>query len=224
MTKGFLLTFGFSLGYLILALACLIQWDTAHPWARVDYFSGGYLFLRLLGSIHSVISSRGVFHSKSVMREWWALDSDPAGPHWVSALMVADLTAFLDYGHWRLVPVLEQPLLQSLGLTMYVIVAIWQIWTDQYLAAYFTRQGPEAVPMNHGPYRYVRHPRYAAAIVAKVAFALALASVLAWLSAAAWAVLLLRKIAVEEAHLRKLFGPEYEAYSERTARVLPGIY
>jgi protein-S-isoprenylcysteine O-methyltransferase Ste14 len=34
--------------------------------------------------------------------------------------------------------------------------------------------------MDHGPYRYVRHPRYSAAIVAKVAFALALASILGW--------------------------------------------
>jgi protein-S-isoprenylcysteine O-methyltransferase Ste14 len=29
---------------------------------------------------------------------------------------------------------------------------------------------------------------------------------------------------VEEAHLRTMFGPRYEAYSQRTARVLPGIY
>jgi protein-S-isoprenylcysteine O-methyltransferase Ste14 len=29
---------------------------------------------------------------------------------------------------------------------------------------------------------------------------------------------------VEEAHLRTVFGNRYETYSERTAKVLPGIY
>jgi len=218
------MTLAFSLGYLVLALACLILWGTAHPWVRVDYFSGGYLLLRFLGSIHSLVSSRGVFQSKPVMREWWALDSDPAGPRWVSGLMIADLAVFLDYSHWRLVPGLAQPLLQSLGVGLYVVVTAWQTWTDSYRARYFSQNNPEAVPMGRGPCRYVRHPRYAAAIVAKVAFALALASGVGWLLAVGWAILLLRKIAIEEAHLRALFGPRYQAYSQRTAKVLPGIY
>jgi protein-S-isoprenylcysteine O-methyltransferase Ste14 len=224
MKKSFWTTLTFSLGYLGLALACLVRWGSPDPWLRVDFFSGGYLALRFLGSIHSLISSRGVFHSRPVMREWWALDSDPAGPKWVMILMVADLTVFLDYGHWRVIAKLEQPLLQGIGLGLYVAVAIWQTWTDAHLARYFNQQSPEAVPMDRGPYRYVRHPRYSAAIVAKVAFALALASVLGWVLAAAWAILLLRKMAVEEVHLRTVFGPRYETYSRRTAKVLPGIY
>ena len=224
MKNSFWTTLTFSLGYLALALACLIRWGSPHPWLRVDFFSGGYLALRFLGSIHSLISSRGVFHSRPVMREWWALDSDPAGPKWVMFLMAADLTVFLDYGHWQLVTELEQPMLQSLGLGLYVAVAIWQTWTDNCLAEYFSQENLESGPMNHGPYRYVRHPRYSAAIAAKVAFALALASALGWILAAAWAVLLLKKIAIEEAHLRTVFGTRYEMYSQRTAKVIPGIY
>ena len=177
-------------------------WRTAHPWLRVDWFSGGYLALRFLGSIHSLVSSRGVFHSKPVMREWWALDSDPAGPKWVMFLMVGDLTVLLDYGHWRWSPNSNNPCFRALA---------WDfMWLSRFgrpgrtlTSRDTSRQGdPETVPMDHGPYRYVRHPRYSAAIVAKVAFALALASVLGWVLVAAWAILLLRKIAVEEAHLR----------------------
>jgi protein-S-isoprenylcysteine O-methyltransferase Ste14 len=224
MKKSFWITLTFSLCYLVLALACLVLWGTFHPWLRVDIFSGGYLALRFLGSIHSLVSSREVFSSKPVMREWWALESDRPAPRLVVLLMVADLAVFLDYGHWQLVPKLQQPLLQSLGLGLYVAVAIWQTWTDTYLARYFGQENSETVPMDHGPYRYVRHPRYSAAIVAKVAFALALASVLGWVLVAAWAILLLRKITVEEAHLKTVFGSRYEAYSRRTARVLPGIY
>jgi protein-S-isoprenylcysteine O-methyltransferase Ste14 len=222
--KNFWITLTFSVGYLALALACLVLWGSAHPWLRVDRFSGGYLALRFLGSFHSLISSRGVFHSKRVMREWWALDSDPAGPKWVMLLMVADLVVFLDYAHWHLVPQLARPLVQGLGLGLYAAIAVWQGWTDAYLARYFSQRNPEITPMDHGPYRYVRHPRYTAAILAKVAFALALASVLGWVLAAAWAILLLRKVAVEESHLRRVFGSTYEAYSQRTARVVPGIY
>jgi protein-S-isoprenylcysteine O-methyltransferase len=224
MPQTFWITLAFSLGYLILALVCLVLPGTPHPWVRVDCFAGGYLALRFLGSIHSLVSSRGVFHSKPTMREWWALDSDPAGPKWVMFLMAADLTVFLDYGHWHLVPQLEHPLLQSLGLALYVAVAIWQTWTDAYLARYFRQENPEALPMDRGPYRYMRHPRYSAAIAAKVAFALALASVLGWILAIAWAVLLLRKIAIEEAHLRTVFGTSYETYARKTSKVFPGIY
>jgi protein-S-isoprenylcysteine O-methyltransferase Ste14 len=224
MKKGFWITLTFSLGYLVLALACLVRWGNPHPWLRIDFFSGGYLALRFLGSIHSLVSSREVFDSKPVMREWWALESDHSAPPLVVFLMAADLAVFLDYGHWRLVPALEQTWLQSLGLGLYLAVAIWQTWTDTYLARYFGRGNPEAVPMDHGPFLYVRHPRYSAAIIAKVAVALALASVLGWALAGAWTIVMLRKIAVEEAHLRTVFGTRYQTYSQRTAKVLPGIY
>lgn len=217
-------TLACSLGYLGIALACLIQWNGSNPWLRVDVFAGSYLALRLAGSLHSIVSSLRAFRSKAVREEWWALDSDPVGPKWVMALMATDLAAFLDYGHWRLMPSLQRPLLQSFGLGLYVAVAIWQTWTDAHLARYFNQDQPEAMPMDHGPYRYVRHPRYAAAIVGKIAFALVLASGLGWLLAACWGVLLLRKMAVEEAHLQSLFGRKYKEYAQRTARVVPGVY
>lgn len=62
--------------------------------------------------------------------------------------MVADLAVFLDYGHWHLVPALEQPLLQSLGLGLYLAVAIWR---DTYLARYFSQENDKAVPMDLWP-------------------------------------------------------------------------
>ncbi len=224
MNAKFWKTLAASLGYLVLALLCLMRWGTPHPWARVDFFAGGYLCIKLLNVSHSVWSSRGVFRSKSVMREWWALDSDPKGPKWISLLMILDLTIFLDYGHWQLVSQLQQPVLQTFGLALYLATSIWQVWTDVYLARFFNRKEPEMPPMDRGPYRYVRHPRYSAAIVAKWALALTLASVFGWLLAVVWSVILLRKIRVEELHLRTVFGSKYEAYSQTTAKVIPGIY
>ena len=217
-------TLACSLAYLGVAVACLIQWKSPHPWARVDSFAGGYCALRFVGSLHSMVSSLGAFRSSRVREEWWALNSDPAGPQWVMVLMALDLVVFLDYGHWQLTPGLARPALQIAGIALYLVVTVWQIWTDSYLAHYFNQNGQPLLPMNHGPYRYVRHPRYAAAIVGKVAMALTFASLFGWLLAFAWGLLLLNKISVEERHLRKLFGLRYESYAQTTAKVIPGIY
>jgi protein-S-isoprenylcysteine O-methyltransferase Ste14 len=177
-----------------------------------------------LGSLHSIVSSLGVFRSRPLRQEWWALNSDPAGPQWVMLLMVLDLVVFLDYGHWRFTAWLAQPAPQAIGLGLYLAVTLWQIWTDAYLARYFNQGTTPLVPMNRGPYRYVRHPRYAAAIVGKVAMALTFASLFGWLLVIAWGLLLLNKIAVEEKHLRELFGLRYESYAQTTAKVIPGLY
>lgn len=210
--------------YLALALACLVQWGAPDLWSRVDVFSGGYLLLRLIGSIHSIVFNRQVFGSEETRREWWAMTSDPGGIKWVVLLMAADLAVFLDYGHWRLTPALERASLQGLGLGLYLLAAVWQMWTDAWLAAYFAREHPASGPIEKGPFRHVRHPRYAGAIAGKLAFALVFASGFGWLLALAWALLLTRKVDIEEAHLRKLFGAEYQAYAQKTARLLPGIY
>jgi protein-S-isoprenylcysteine O-methyltransferase Ste14 len=215
MKTSFWATLTFSLGYLLLVLACLAQWRHYRPLWQLDYFSGGYLALRLLGSVYSLSSSRRAFYSCQVKKQWWALDSDPTGPRWVMVLMALDLAVFLDYGHFRFTPWLARPALQTLGIVLYLAVTLWQIWTDSYLAQYFNRNQQTLLPMNQGPYRYVRHPRYAAAIVGKAAMALIFASVVGCL---------LNKIAVEERHLRKVFGPPYESYARTTAKVIPGIY
>ena len=78
--------------------------------------------------------------------------------------------------------------------------------------------------MNNGPYRYVRHPRYAAAIIGKIAMALIFASAVVWLVAIAWGMLLLNKMAIEEEHIRRVFGWQYDSYARTTARLIPGIY
>ena len=224
MKKTVWKTLAGSLGYLAVAVTCLVQWQGFHPWTRLDWFAGGYFALRFIGSVHSIVSSLDAFRSTPLRQEWWALDSDPEGPQWVMLLMAFDLIVFLDYGHWRLTPWLLQPGLREIGLSLYMAVTVWQIWTDAYLARYFRKNQAPLAPMKHGPYRYVRHPRYGAAIVGKVAMAMIFGSLFGWLLVAAWGFLLLNKIEVEEKHLRKVFGSPYESYAQTTAKVIPGIY
>jgi protein-S-isoprenylcysteine O-methyltransferase Ste14 len=213
-----------SLGYLAIAVSCLVRWNEPSHWLRLDWFVAGYFILRFAGSVHSIVSSLGAFRSNSVREEWWALDSDPEGPKWVMLLMAVDLVVFLDYGHWRLTPWLIKPVLQTVGLSLYFAVTVWQTWTDAYLARFFSKAQTPLVPMERGPYRYVRHPRYGAAILGKVAMALIFGSLFGWGLVVAWGLLLIKKINVEEKHLRKMFGSPYESYSQNTARVIPGIY
>ncbi len=211
-----------SLLYLAVAFACLVQWDVNKLWSRIDAFSGCYLGLRLMGILHSLAFGRGAFRSKQLRREWWGTTAFPGEIKYVVLLMLGDLTVFFDYGHWHLVPALQHPAVQVLGLVVYIGVSAWQIWADTYLAGHFAQ--PLPAPMSQGPFRYVRHPRYVGAMVGKVAFALVFASILGWPLALAWVLLLLHKIRLEEMHLRRLFGVEYEAYVRSTARLIPGIY
>ncbi|MGH9494883.1 MAG: methyltransferase family protein [Candidatus Sulfotelmatobacter sp.] len=213
-----------SLGYLAVAVLSLVQWNGPSYWLRLDWFAGGYFILRFAGSLHSIISSLGAFRSHSVREAWWALDSYPEGPKWVMLLMAFDLVVFLDYGHCRLTPGLLKPALQTVGVALYLAVTIWQTWTDAYLARYFNNTQTPLIPMEQGPYRYVRHPRYGGAIVGKVAMALIFGSLFGWALAFAWGLLLLKKINIEEKHLRKIFGTPYESYSQSTAKIIPGIY
>ena len=217
-------TLASSLGYLAVAFACLIRWNVHDPWLRVDRFAGSYFFLRLIGSLHSIVSSIGVFRSPQLREEWWSLHSDRTWTRWVMLLMALDLIVFFDYGHGQFTPWLAHRAPQSAGVVLYAIVTGWQIWTDEYLSHYFSRNGQPLLPMSQGPYRFVRHPRYASAIAGKAAMALIFASFFAWLLVVVWGLLLLNKISLEEKHLRKLFGLNYDSYAQTTAKVIPGIY
>jgi protein-S-isoprenylcysteine O-methyltransferase Ste14 len=217
-------TIASSIGYLLVATACMSRWNTRAGWPQLDWFVGSYLLLRLIGSLHSIVSSLNAFRSRQLREEWWSLHSDEGWTRWVMLLMALDLLVFLDYGHWHLAPSLQRPVLQIAGAALYVAVTFWQIWTDEYLARYFNHNGQSLLPMNRGPYRYVRHPRYAAAILGKIAMALIFASLLGWVLTIVWGSLLLHKMAIEEEHLRKLFGSRYESYVKTTARVVPGVY
>jgi protein-S-isoprenylcysteine O-methyltransferase Ste14 len=74
-----------------------------------------------------------------------------------------------------------------------------------------------------GPYRFVRHPLYAAEEIAIIGV---------WLQFMSWPatailvghfVIQLWRLGFEETVLRESF-PEYEAYARQTARLVPGIY
>jgi protein-S-isoprenylcysteine O-methyltransferase Ste14 len=76
-----------------------------------------------------------------------------------------------------------------------------------------------------GLFRWMRHPSYTGVLLIFVAMGLNTRN---WLGVAIIVVLpmaaLLYRIHVEEAALTGAFGAEYVAYSQRTKRLIPGIY
>lgn len=208
-----------------LGLLCLRQWSARHPWARLDLYSGGFFILAVVAAVTEARTFlRQGLRSVETAREAFGLSYDPALVRWSAVLSVLELAVILDYAHWRLVPALERPLFQGLGLALLIASAIGLARTDAWLARHFSSEQAAGQLMTEGPYRLVRHPRYASLLLAKLAFPLLFASIVGWALLPAWGFLIGRRIRREEAHVRELFGPNYDAYARRTARLLPGIY
>ena len=78
--------------------------------------------------------------------------------------------------------------------------------------------------VQHGPYRYVRHPSYTAAFLMFIGIGLALCS---WISLAilfcAHCYLYGRRIVVEERALLDTLGAPYREYMSRTRRFIPFV-
>jgi protein-S-isoprenylcysteine O-methyltransferase Ste14 len=222
--KGRLFYTLFFVIYFATSLACLWQWSRPRPWSRLDRFFGGYILLSLLWLLAASDFLRTFQRQKEIGAELSGATFDPWTLRFTVVLPIAELTVFLDYGHWHLVPALSQPALQWAGLGISLAGALLLFWTDRQLLAHFAGDMTRREVMETGPYRFVRHPRYLALLLSRVAFALALASPLGWLFAVLWFLMLARRIRLEEVHLRKIFGTDYAAYMRRTSRLLPGVF
>jgi protein-S-isoprenylcysteine O-methyltransferase Ste14 len=215
----------FLLLYLALAVACLWQYGSPHPLARINLYTGGALLISVLMGFGQLAFSRGLPQTAEVQREAFGMNYDAAMAKWISLLSLGELAVFLDYGQWHLVPALENRALQSIGLVLYLAALFWLRWVDIRLTRHFVASSnARREVIKSGPFRYLRHPRYAGLMTSRIAFALVFASPIAWLLALGWFLAVRRRMRREEAHLQEVFGQEYEIYMRQTARLVPGIY
>jgi protein-S-isoprenylcysteine O-methyltransferase Ste14 len=157
-----------------------------------------------------------------------ALESQPAtyllyGFPWVAHLLLA-WTDLADRRRPRRLPAWPR----VAGLVGYAAAAALIAWT---IAAnpFFS----SAVRIQHdrghrlvagGPYRYVRHPGYAAFIALMASSGLALGSTRALAPLAAWIPILVRRTIIEDQLLRKELGG-YDEYAGRVPRrLIPGLW
>ena len=75
--------------------------------------------------------------------------------------------------------------------------------------------------VHKGIYARIRHPRYVGSLMAILGACLLAGTRLMWTAAAAWCLLTLVAIAMEERELRARFGSAYEEYCRRVPRFLP---
>jgi protein-S-isoprenylcysteine O-methyltransferase Ste14 len=75
-----------------------------------------------------------------------------------------------------------------------------------------------------GPYRYLRHPRYLGIILFTTGISLVFRSWLTLIFIAVLTLVLIWRIHDEEALLHQEFGPDWEAYSQRSWRLIPFVH
>ena len=195
-----------------------------HAWGRLDLFSGGALALNGLAAAQHVRLWRRLPASGRATLEVFGATYDPWMGPWMGVLLLAEIAAYFDYGRWHLAPWLGCRPLQLAGILLFSLSLALVVWVDRYLAACFAvpaEQGRALITT--GPFRFVRHPRYAALLLTRAAFALMLASGVAWAIVLGWWLVVARRIRLEEEHLMREFGDEYARYAARTPRLAPAV-
>lgn len=74
-----------------------------------------------------------------------------------------------------------------------------------------------------GPYRYIRHPLYSASVLVFFGFGLLLGNWLIPATGSLAFVIILMRLAQEEANLIETFGDRYQQYMENTPRFFPKL-
>jgi len=118
--------------------------------------------------------------------------------------------------------------IRILGVALVVAGLLLRWYAIAYLGRFFTVDVAVVADqkvVESGPYRLIRHPSYAGALVAFLGLGIcsenygALLVLVLPVTAA-----FLRRIAIEEAALGEALGNAYAAYASRTRRLIPWIY
>jgi protein-S-isoprenylcysteine O-methyltransferase Ste14 len=113
------------------------------------------------------------------------------------------------------------------GLALFALGFSGMHWAeaslDKQFSVYVTLQEDHKL-VTDGVYRYLRHPRYLGIITFTTGISLVFRSWLALLLVAALILVLLWRIRGEEALMHRVFGAEWEAYSQRSWRLIPFVY
>lgn len=121
----------------------------------------------------------------------------------------------------------EGPPLAVIALVLAFVGILFSFWARAHLGRNWS--GEVMVKVGHtlttsGPYRHVRHPIYSGMTLALVGTALASGTLAGFLGLAFILFAFLVRLRQEEALMRQTFPGDYVAYSEHTARLIPGIY
>ena len=114
-----------------------------------------------------------------------------------------------------------------IGVVLFGLGSSLVFWSGSALGRLYS--GDVTLQKNHrlvtnGPYRHVRHPRYAGGILLGFGLSLTFNSWMGLVASAAFIGIILFRIRDEEALMREEFGREWELYCNQTRRLIPFIY
>ena len=122
--------------------------------------------------------------------------------------------------------VAPQKALQIAGVVLTYVGLPLTVWSRVRLGRYWS--GVVALKQDHrliqsGPYRVVRHPLYSGLILAVIGFSLCVTTWSSLLAILSFVVCFERRAYKEDALLAAEFGAEFEAYRQRTGRLIPRL-
>jgi len=157
-------------------------------------------------------------------------EREDRGNRWVLAvfgvlqLMVAYLPAYTDrIGFWTI----DGDSIRWLGVVLFAAGGVLRMWPVFGLGRRFS--GLVAIQPGHalvtdGIYGIIRNPSYLGFIINTLGWGLAFRSMVGVILAALHIPPIVARIRAEEAMLRMQFDGEFDRYSDRTYRLIPGLY
>ena len=157
-------------------------------------------------------------------------EREDRGNRWVLAvfgmlqLMVAYLPAYTDrIGFWTI----DGDSVRWLGVVLFAADGVLRMWPVFVLGRRFS--GLVAIQPGHalvtdGIYGIIRNPSYLGFIINTLGWGLAFRSMVGVILAALHIPPIVARIRAEEAMLRMQFDGEFDRYSDRTYRLIPGLY
>lgn len=107
----------------------------------------------------------------------------------------------------------------GLALRWYAVFSLGRFYTQDVTVA------PDHRLIETGPYRYIRHPAYAGALLALLGLAIAMANTVSiGLVMLPLTAGFLYRIRIEESALRDAFGVRYLTYMRRTKKLIPLVF
>ncbi|HET6741638.1 MAG TPA: isoprenylcysteine carboxylmethyltransferase family protein [Kribbella sp.] len=104
-----------------------------------------------------------------------------------------------------------------------IVGTVWSIWSLRSLGKNLSVVAQARDVVQHGPYRWVRHPLYTGELVSSLGVVIAAGSPAA---GGVWLLLVALQVyrALREEHVLLRTLPEYADYRTRTAALLPGVF
>src|SRR5262252_3556383 len=209
-----------TLGGVLFGIAGRVDWPAA--WLIILLFTG-----------HLVLSGWWLFrHDPELLEERLTTASNV--PHWDRRiargnrilLLMFLATAALDAGRfrWSALPIVVRAI-GTAAVVAAIAVILWCGAANHFLSDKTRIQSERGhTVVQHGPYRFVRHPLYASRIVLLTGVALTLGSWIALVPAALNALLLVLRTSLEDRMLTTEL-PGYREYAKHVPeRLVPGLW